>query len=388
MSRSGILIIAVYSHPEYLPPTLNAIEHLSGKFEHIYVVHRNVFGFDWVYPPNVTLLSSGKPLTVREAEKKPVFQKIKAFLGFSALICKTYQRTRSRALLIYDPMPLLSYRLARMFIRKPALLWYHNHDVAENQYLRKWSLYWFAWKTEKWVFPRLNVFSLPALERQACFPMDLFRGEFFFLPNFPSKKIYKDPGPKSPNDVIKILFQGSIGPEHGLEEIIAILKQSIAGKQLQLVLKGFISEEYRRELEQLARQYDALDKLMFIGPSGYKEVIENAFSCHIGIGIHRKADMMNKTLGTASNKIYEYAAAGMPVILFDNPHFRSHLQQFEWTFFSDCSKNSLVQCIEAISSGYEALSRKARADFEKGLHFELFFGKVVSFLDEKNMPGV
>jgi glycosyltransferase involved in cell wall biosynthesis len=268
-----------------------------------------------------------------------------------------------------------------MFIRKPALLWYHNHDVAEPQYLRKWSLYWFAWKTEKWIFPRLDIFSLPALERQICFPMNLLKGKFLFLPNYPSKKVYTDHGQKSLESEIRILYQGSIGPEHGLEEIIGLLDQPVAGKKLHLVLKGFISPEYKQQLEEFARKHQVLENVTFIGPSGYKAVIENAFNCHIGIGIHRKADMMNKTLGTASNKIYEYAAAGMPVLLFDNPHFRKHLQQFEWTFFTDCSKSSLIECIGVICSDYAAFSKKARADFENELNFEHFFEKANSYID-------
>ena len=60
--KKGDIVIAVYSHPEHYPPTLNAIEFLSKEFKHIYVIHRNIEGFNWKYPSNVTLLSTLIPL--------------------------------------------------------------------------------------------------------------------------------------------------------------------------------------------------------------------------------------------------------------------------------------------------------------------------------------
>jgi glycosyltransferase involved in cell wall biosynthesis len=374
MKRNGTLVIGVYSHPEYLPPTLNAIDQLSGTYEHIYVIHRNVFGFDWEYPSNVTLLYSGKQLHAKEAEKKPLINKLIAFFTFSFLLARTFNRKKANTLLLYDYIPVLSYRIMRFLMKKPGLLWYHNHDVAEIQNIRKWTLAWWAWKAETWIFPRLNIFSLPALERQECFPMKSFKGKFFFLPNFPSKKVYnRFTASKMPGSVLRILYQGSIAPQHGLEEIISLLSQPIAGKEINLVLKGFISQEYLHQLEQLAEQHNVRSKLIYTGASGYKGVIENALTCHIGIGIHQKKDIMNQTLGTASNKIYEYIACGMPVLLYDNPHFRKHLEHFEWAIFTDCSEESLTFCLNKIISNYTYYSECARKDFVDSLNFEKFF---------------
>ena len=69
-------------------------------------------------------------------------------------------------------------------------------------------------------------------------------------------------------------------------------------------------EEYRRELEQLAAGNGVENRLVFAGFGPYREVPELASSCAVGLGIFTGQDMMNRTLGTASNKIYEYAAVG------------------------------------------------------------------------------
>ncbi|HYC27647.1 MAG TPA: hypothetical protein VEB42_02510, partial [Chitinophagaceae bacterium] len=255
------LVIALYSQPEYYPPTLSALEYLSAEYDNIYFVHRNYITFDWVYPPNVHMIPSGKLVHVRDAEAWGIKRKVKEFIAFTNLLRKTIKQHGAHTLLIYDPMPVLSYRFISKMIKKPHVLWYHNHDVAEGSYLRKYSLGWLAWKSEKWIFPKLDIFSLPAVERRVYFSMNKLKGKFFFLPNFPSKKIYDRFRPSGkPTNLLKILYQGSIGPLHGLEEIIPLLNSNINGRELQLVLKGFINDEYFGLLKKIAMASGTLER--------------------------------------------------------------------------------------------------------------------------------
>ena len=59
-STNKKLVIALYSHPDYYPPTLNALEYLSEIYSEIVIVHRNITGFNWDYPVNVKLVSPKK----------------------------------------------------------------------------------------------------------------------------------------------------------------------------------------------------------------------------------------------------------------------------------------------------------------------------------------
>ncbi len=382
--KNKTLVIAIYSHPEYYPPTLNTVEILSKQYDTIFILHRNVTGFDWKYPSNVKLVGPAHCYPVREVEKAGVLKKLAWFTVFTFKFFRLISRKKPDTVLIYDAMPVLSYRLLKPFIVSPRILWYHNHDVSEARYISKYNLAWMAWKSEPWILPRLQIFSLPALERKVCFPIEKLKGQFFFLPNFPSRAVYdKLPGNnKSAEEIYKILYQGSIGTGHGLEEIVPILREKIGGKTLHLVLKGFISEQYLDELKQIAVKEGVEDQLVYLPPTGYREVVENAYTCHIGIGIHKKDDMMNRTLGTASNKIYEYAAAGMPVLLYDNEHFRDLLQKYDWVFFTDTSNKSLRDVLTRITGQYDQYSLAARKDFEDGLCFEEHFDQVVQFLSQ------
>lgn len=369
------LLVVIYSHPEYYPPTLSALENLSLMYRDIYVLHRNLHGFNWKYPENVHLIGTKKQYAPREVEVAGFLRKLGWYLAFSWKLLKSMKKYKPDAMLIYDYLAILAYRMIYIFAPTPPIIWYHNHDVAEKQYIRRFTLSWLSWKSEKWLFPKLQIFSLPSLERKQCFPMQLLKGQFYFLPNFPSSGIYQKnkADNKFDDPVYKILFQGSIGPMHGLEELIPLLGEKIGGKELLLVLKGFISPKYLNELKSIAVNHRVENKLIYIGPTDYRLVIENGKTCHIGIGIHKKDDIMNKTLGTASNKIYEYAALGLPVILYDNDHFREILGKFEWAFFTDTSETSLKECLENIISDYPRLSAQASRDFTNQLSFEHYF---------------
>ena len=380
--KKKTLLVVIYSHPEYYPPTLSALENLSPLYQNIYVLHRNLHGFNWKYPSNVHLIGTKKQYDPRTVELAGFMKKIGWYLAFSWKLLKTLKKYKPDTVLIYDYLAILAYRLIYFFVRSPRVTWYHNHDVAEKQYIRPFSISWLSWKCEKWLFPKLQMFSLPSVERKQCFPMQSLGGQFYFLPNFPSEMIYQKNGRDKRVDdpVYKILFQGSIGPMHGLEELIPLLAENIVGKSLVLVLKGFISKEYLSQLKLIAKDYNVEDRLIYIGPTDYRLVIENGKTCHIGIGIHKKEDIMNRTLGTASNKIYEYVALGLPVILYDNAHFREILGKYKWAFFTSAESDSLRQNLRDIVLNYPSLSRQASADFNNQLSFEHYFEPVRNYL--------
>lgn len=369
------LFVAIYNHPEFYPPTLNAVNELSKIFDKIFLLYRNYSKTHFNYPANIILLPSGNLLEMRKALKKNNFWKFLEFFKFTLKFALIANLKKIEMILVYDPIALFSLFLFRALINKDTLIWYHNHDVGDISIVRKYSIGWLAIKYEHKMFKYLNVFSLPAIERKDYFPMEQLKGKFFYLPNFPSKKFYSEYyKPKTiDKSPIRLVFQGSIGKRHGFEEILSILDKEILNKELNIILKGFISDEYKNYLISLAKEHSVDDKILFYGVGSYTSVLELASTCHIGIGIHTKTDIMNKTLGTSSNKIYEYAALGLPVLLFDNEHFRNHLSKYEWAFFTDLSKNSLMTCIENIIMNYEELSKSARKSFEDELNYEFYF---------------
>jgi glycosyltransferase involved in cell wall biosynthesis len=375
------LLVGIYYHPEVFPPTLNALEELSDCFNTIEVICRPHIEGAWKYPNNVSVIPSGRQMSSSEQEESSTFKKILFFLHFTYHFCKAGIKKKPAAFLLYDPHALLAYYIVRPFFFFKHILWYHNHDVAEIERMRKYSIGWFACKAEKRIFKKVDIFTLPTTERLCFFPINMLKGKYFVIPNYPSLNFYRRfyETPKS-TDEIRIIFQGRIDEGHGLEDIIAILKGKFQNKSLHLILKGYCSSGYKRALLKMADKINVSDQVSFYGFTPYEEVPKLAASCHMGIAIFTKQDVMNTTLGTASNKIYEYAASGLPVLYYRNSSVKNSLKDQEWAVATDLKEASLKDSIGYIISHYEILSKKAREAFENAFNFENSFEPAKMYL--------
>jgi glycosyltransferase involved in cell wall biosynthesis len=150
-----------------------------------------------------------------------------------------------------------------------------------------------------------------------------------------------------------------------------------------LVLVGIASSEYKAELESLANTNETDNFLEMIDFTPYGRLPSITSTCHIGIAIFTSKDIMNSTLGTASNKIYEYIACGLPIIYYDTAYFREHLGKYEWAIPTDLSPESLKKAIHHIATNFDELSQKAIESFENELNFEKYFSSIASFLRAK-----
>jgi glycosyltransferase involved in cell wall biosynthesis len=377
--RGKNLVAGIYYHPEAYPPTLNAIEELSKYYNRISIVHRPHLKGSWKFPSNVTVIASGKYMTARQQETSGTVQKILFFARFVIDLLKECIQNKPETILMYDVHALFAYRLIRPLLFFKHRFWYHNHDVTEPQ--RKYSIGWFAARSEMSAFSQMEIFTLPTADRLSNFPIDRLKGKYFVIPNYPSVKFYQPfYQPHKPMDEIRLIFQGRIADGHGLEEIVPLLTETIEGKKLRLVLKGHCPPDYQDALLQLAASHQVTDRITFYGFTPYEEVPKIAAGCHIGIAIFSKTEIMHVTLGTASNKIYEYVAVGLPVIYTDKEYFRKYLSKYPWAFGVQDTTASIRQQIVAIMNDYERYAHSAHSSFLNGLNFEEHFRPVTAFL--------
>lgn len=375
--KQGNLVIGIYFHPEAYPPTLNAVGELSECFNHITIIHRPHLHNSWQYPPNVHALASGSFVTSREQESASVLKKTAFFIRYVRMFFKQCLSDKPEVILVYDSLSLHAYHLIKRLLPFKHKIWYHNHDVTEPGLLRKFSIGWFAAKTEAKAFQYLDVFSLPSNDRLKYFPMQQFKGSYFFIPNYPAVKFYRQfYHPRILGQTVRIIFQGQIGPYHGIEEIIPLLKAGIMGRRLELVLKGPCMQDYKHKLMQHAETHHVTANVTFAGVTPYAEVPATSAGCHIGIGILAKKDIMNTTLGTASNKLYEYAAVGLPVIYYNSEDFTRYLGKFAWAVPTEVTSDDIKEKIAQIFTSYNQLSTSAHNDFMHDLNYEKGFEPV------------
>ena len=382
------VVVVLYSHPEHFPPTLSAISSLSKMVKKITVLYRPSDPLEWPFPKNVELIPIGRTVPVTEQHFLSAKEKMGLFFKFFNILRKLCNREKPEVVLLYDPIPVAIYSFVRRFINYKPLVWYHNHDVMDAPDMKMFSTTWLAVREEPRMFPHLDIFSLPSEGRKQFFPMDKLKGKYFFLPNHPSQYFYT--GEKSPDrddSVIRLIFQGQNARKRGFEEVISMLPLQVVGREVHLVLKGRITKEYKKELMDLAALKGAADKLVFLGFSSYKELPKATASSHIGLALFTENTIMTSTIGTASNKIYEYAAAGLPILYFDTDYFRGQLGKYKWAFGTDLQKESFAKLLENIIHNYEVISKQARKDFEAGMNYETAFGPIKKHLKTKAKIG-
>lgn len=371
------VVVSIYTDPDFYPPTINAILNLSEAFEEVVVISRTNATKDFPYPENVRLIKIGANCTVREMEKQSFGKKMFYFMKFLFSFLKYSKQSATRLILIYDHFALFAYHLCRIFI-KHKKVWYHNHDMVNKELVSRFSIGGLAVKYEANAMKNIDFFSLPSKERLVYFS-DLSKDiPVFIIPNYPSLKIYRHFKKKFGNErKIKIIYQGFIGKGHSLEEIVQLLPESIEGKKLYLTLKGSVTAEYKSRLDKLVRDLNVTEQLRWLPISSYSELPAITASCDLGVGINMNNDSVSLAQGTASNKIYEYAASGLPVLLYDSEQFRKYLDKYEWAFFTDGSIASIQKQVRTIIQHRYELAQAARKDFENGLNFETVFQPVL-----------
>lgn len=375
------IIVAVYSHPEYYPPTLNTVNALASFAEHVEMLCRNVKKDEITYNNNITLKKSGLFKNIRAAETASYFWKLKSFFHFTMLLFRTLKKTHPKWLIVYDPIPLLSYRLISFFLWHKPKLWYHNHDVLEISKLKKYSISWFACKVEQNSFGKIDLFTLPSEERKFLFPINKLKGQFIFLPNYPSIDLANQTNPIIENDSIKLIYQGHVGEGHGLDKLIEYISKKSLNITLSII--GNVDTSYEQSLITLIKELKLLECVKIFPPIAHHELIIFTRLHHIGLGIHEPKNIAFKTAATSSNKIYEYIACGLPVLLYDSNEYISKLKEKKWAFFTDLTFESIDNSITNILKDYTEISKSAMEDFKRNLYFEKHFSKVLPFVMDK-----
>src|SRR5579864_3442393 len=106
---SNIITIAIYTHPEFYPPLLNAIDELAGEFKNLQVICRNLHASRWKYPANVQMISSGRSIKIERSEKASTGWKVESFLNFTRTLYRSLKYGKSSWIMCNDPISLFAF---------------------------------------------------------------------------------------------------------------------------------------------------------------------------------------------------------------------------------------------------------------------------------------
>jgi glycosyltransferase involved in cell wall biosynthesis len=374
------VLVLHFTHPEGYPPALNAINCLSERVDSLKIITTDTLPTNWKYDANVRFALIEGEHDRFEFVKRSKLVKLNRYFQYISLIRSSIKIEKPNLVVIYDNVPFLLYLFATLFLRKKHKLWVHNHDIYPGSHYSKYSINWFSFYAIQKFFNQIDCFSLPALERKKMFPLDQFKGKFFFIPNYPSKKIINTKGDRranwNENKHLKVVYPGSPSIKNGFEELIKTMNVRINEKLITLTIVGETNTSYKNDLYAYAKLFGVEDQLFFVNRVPYTEMPNFLSNYHIGWGMYKPLDLSVATAGTSSNKIYEFLANAMPIVVYDNEHHRQHLSNTAATFFSDLSTKSIRDLFVQIDANYTELSAAALSEFNLKYKFEQRFDKV------------
>ncbi len=112
-------------------------------------------------------------------------------------------------------------------------------------------------------------------------------------------------------------YQGAVGPDHGLEVIIASMVHWPADALFTVV--GRCTSSYRSELESLAGKHGVANRVVYIDRVPYDQVLSYAVGASVGLTLLDTSRSNWRFAAGASNKRFEYAALGIPQVTNTGP---------------------------------------------------------------------
>jgi glycosyltransferase involved in cell wall biosynthesis len=123
-------------------------------------------------------------------------------------------------------------------------------------------------------------------------------------------------------DRTRILYQGALIARRGLGHLIEAV--ALLPQDCELVVIG--SGPDREMLQQAARDSEAADRILFLDSVPWDKLHGVMALADIGIVMYPSRGMNN--LYCASNKIFEYAQAGLAIVATDQPPLRAAVKQY------------------------------------------------------------
>jgi glycosyltransferase involved in cell wall biosynthesis len=167
-------------------------------------------------------------------------------------------------------------------------------------------------------------------------------------------------------DTVLCIYQGDVSIDRGLD--ILVDSFSVLERRFQMIVVG--SGPDLGVLQERARQRDLTDRVTFLGRVARNELHDILRLAHIGLITYPTSGANN--LYCAPNKIFEYAQAGLPMVMTAQPGLRIYLDKYP----IGCSYNS-----ERREIAPQLAAQAIRAVAERHAYF---FGNLETFLRDND----
>ena len=265
----------------------------------------------------------------------------------------------------HDMHGFLAARLLAAYHRRPVV--YHCHDYVQRDGMQ-WSGGRIVSEFEHRFARTAELLIVPDAERAEVMVHDLQLSRDPVVVSNAPLAWHKGPGRELEKRVhsyygmrfARVVFrQGVVGPGHAIETTIRSIPLW-ASKDWGFVVMGVCDQAYADSLKSLAGSLGVRDRFCILPAVGYDEVQRYTAGADIGHGLYEPVHINNVYITTASNKIMEYMAAGLPVLVSDRPGLRALVDEYK------CGLTAHESSPESIASAVNALLEDPERDRSLG----------------------
>ena len=158
--------------------------------------------------------------------------------------------------------------------------------------------------------------------------------------------------------VFEVVYQGLMVRGRGYEEFANAAKYLPDG--ICLKFRGYGSLE--AQLRATVNEENLSEKVLFDQPVEVAELVQAASASHVGVVLTRPVNL--NFLLSVSNKVFEYAAAGLPVIMSDVPEHRYLNEKYHFGMILDeVTPQKIAEAITYLyqnESAYQTMAENAK----------------------------
>ena len=380
--RACVLVV-MYGNPNYHPPTINAVRIMSERFA-VKVVCRNDAGPTADWPPAVQIERVGELTTADESFGASLWRKLSWYRGFVRRLGAVVSETGLALIYAYDPIGFAASIAALAKLRAKIPVVFHCHDNPVLGRRRIASL-------QDWIFRYAlrhtgdAAFTVFPSKYRAPIWLDEARDPRapMIVPNGAAREFY--PSREDWNTLARrrweskrILYLGSMGPENGQPQALRALAALPGAVKLDAV--GFGTAEFRSELSELAAGLSLQPRVSISDWVPDPERDRLAERAAVGLVLYRAVNPNWEHSGPSPNKLFQYAAWGLPVVVPDRKSFREFFADDEWVTYADPEDPAAIaRAIELVLADrdrYVAMSLAARRAHETKYNYERLFAPV------------
>ena len=181
--------------------------------------------------------------------------------------------------------------------------------------------------------------------------------------------------PAEKNEGFEVLNHGGFYAGRGYDLMVEAAPLLKEYPEIRLALRGFGSIE--NQLHKRAEELNAVN-VVFYPKVKVEELIPLAAGSMVGVAITEPVCLNFKL--SVSNKLFEYAAAGLPVIMSDIPEHRYLNEQYHFgLILSENTPHALAEAIKKLYADhtlYEELAANSRK-MSQEINWENEFGKLI-----------